>query len=198
MAGDTITNFATASGLDDDGNPVSDDDDAVVAINDVPSTILTTKTANPTSVTEPGGNADYTVTVKNTSAPDTVTINSVVDDVFGDVSPSCSPALPADLLPGEIVTCTFTELVSGMPGDTHTNISLASGIDDDGNSVSDADDADVTFDDVDPAISVDKTADRTLVVAPGEDVTFTVTVTNDSVPTDPVTIDSLTDSIHVT
>ena len=33
-AGDTITNVVVASGLDDDGNPVSDDDDAVVTITD--------------------------------------------------------------------------------------------------------------------------------------------------------------------
>ncbi len=55
----------------------------------------------------------------------------------------------------------------------------------------DNDDHTVGADDVAPAISVDKTADQLEVFAPGEDVTFTVVIENNSVSTDPVTIDSL-------
>ena len=56
----------TASGSDDDGNPVSDEDDATVTITDLGSSILVTKTADPVSLPEPGGNASFSVTVKNT------------------------------------------------------------------------------------------------------------------------------------
>ena len=38
-AGDIHTNVVTVAGTDDDGNPVGDDDDATVTINDVPSAI---------------------------------------------------------------------------------------------------------------------------------------------------------------
>ena len=50
MAGDSETNVVTAAGTDDDGNPVTDNDDAVVTINDVPSAIEVIKTADPDTV----------------------------------------------------------------------------------------------------------------------------------------------------
>ena len=46
----------------------------------------------------------------------------------------------------------------------------------------------VTVTNVDPAISVTKAASEQQVFAPGENVEFTVVVTNNSVATDPVTI----------
>ena len=58
----------TASGTDDDGNPVSDEDDATVTITNVASSIVVTKTADPVSLPEPGGNASFDVKVENTSA----------------------------------------------------------------------------------------------------------------------------------
>ena len=191
-AGDTHTNVATAAGTDDDGNPVSDDDDETVIIDDVPSSILTTKTANPTSVPETGGDVTFTIVVENTSLVDTVTITSVNDSVYGDVSSSCAPALPADLLPGETVTCTFTEFLSGDAGQVHTNVSTASGQDDDGNPVEDDDEEDVPFEDVLPDITILKTADPTSVPETGGDVTFTFLVTNNSL--EDATLDSLVDS----
>ncbi|WP_420643505.1 DUF7507 domain-containing protein [Candidatus Leptofilum sp.] len=190
-AGDVITNVLIVAGIDDDGNPVGGSDDADVTINDVPSSILTTKSANPTSVPETGGDVTFTITVENTSAVDTVTINSVIDSAFGDVSASCTPTLPADLLPGESVTCTFTEFISGDVGQIHTNVATASGEDDDGNPVEDDDDEDVPFNDVLPDISIVKTADLTSVPETGGDVTFTFLVTNNSA--EAATLDSLVD-----
>ena len=64
-AGSSHTDIVTASGTDDDGNPVSDEDDAVVTIGNLPSSIQVTKTATPTSLQEPGGNATFAVAVKN-------------------------------------------------------------------------------------------------------------------------------------
>ncbi len=190
-AGDTHTNVATASGLDDDGNPVSAADDETVTIDDVPSSIMTTKTANPTSVPETGGDVTFTITVENTSAVDSVTINSVVDSQFGDVSGSCAPALPATLLPVESVTCSFTEFISGDAPGSHTNVATATGEDDDGNPVEDEDDEDVPFEDVLPDISIEKTADPTSVPETGGDVTFTFVTTNNS--SEAATLDSLVD-----
>ena len=79
------TDVVTASGSDDDGYPVSDDDDATVTITDLPSSIEVTKTADPTEVAEPGGLVGFTVRVDNTSAVDSVTIDSLIDSVHGDL-----------------------------------------------------------------------------------------------------------------
>jgi uncharacterized repeat protein (TIGR01451 family) len=195
-AGDTHTNVATGTGVDDDGNDVSDSDDETVTINDVPSSIDVVKTANPTSVDEPGADVTFTVTVTNTSVVDDVTINSVVDDTYGDISSSCAPVLPATLAPTEVVTCTFTEFIGGNAGDSHTNVATGFGVDDDGNEVEDFDDETVTILGVDPSILLTKTADPTTVNEPGGDVTFTVVIENTSASSDPVTINSLIDDIH--
>ena len=194
-AGDVETNVVTASGIDDDGQPVTDDDDATVTVNDVPSSIEVLKSADPTSVPETGGDVTFTVTVENTSAVDDVTINSVIDDLFGDISGSCSPVVPATLAPGEALTCSFTEFLSGDAADTHTNVVTASGIDDDGNPVEDDDEEDVTFDDVPGSIEVTKTATPDTVDEPGGTVTFTFVVENTSA-VDDVTIDTLDDTIY--
>ena len=190
--GDVITNVVTASGVDDDGVPVDGSDFAVVTIENVPSSILTTKTANPTSVPETGGTVTFTVVVENTSLVDTVTINSVVDDQFGDVSASCLPALPVDLAPGETLTCEFDEFLAGDAGTSHIDVATASGVDDDGNEVSDDDDATVDFEDVPPAVDVTKTANPTSVPETGADVDFEIVVTNTS--DEAVTITAFSDS----
>ena len=77
-------NVATVTGHDEDERPVSDDDDAKVDITDVAPSIDVTKTADPTSVPEPGGPVQFTVEVENTSvSSDPVTITSLVDDPDG-------------------------------------------------------------------------------------------------------------------
>jgi hypothetical protein len=129
----------------------------------------------------------FTITVQNTSAVDDVTINSVIDNQFGDISGFCTPQLPATLAPSQSVTCTITEFVSGDVGQTFTNVATGSGEDDDGNPVSDDDSADVTFNDVPPAASLTKTA--SMVVA-----TFDVVVTNGSAVED-LTLDELSDDV---
>ena len=191
-AGDAHTNVVTASGVDDDLSPVSDTDSATVTVTDVPSSVLVTKTADVTSVPETGGSLHYTVLVANTSAADDVTIETVIDDMFLDVSPSCVPALPATLAPGETIDCVFVASIAGNAGEDHTNTATASGTDDDGNAVLGSDSTTVTFDDVLPDISVSKTASATAVLEPGADVTFTFMVTNNRA--EAATLDSLSDS----
>ena len=70
--GASETDTVTATGHDDENTSVSDTDTAKVEITDVPSSIEVTKTPSPTSVPEPGGPVKFTVTVKNTSATDSV------------------------------------------------------------------------------------------------------------------------------
>jgi uncharacterized repeat protein (TIGR01451 family) len=118
--------------------------------NDNPPTItargsiLVQKSADPTSVKEPGGPVDFTVTITNTSSIG-VTIDSVVDSVYGDLDDTDGGAgvfdTPINLAPGEKVSKTFQRNVTGTGGQVHTNVVTASGSDAAGNKVSDSDDA---------------------------------------------------------
>ena len=137
--------MVTASGTDDDGNPVSGDDDATVTITNVPSSIAVTKSAGPVSIQEPGGTVTFAVSVKNTSAVDSVTISSLTDDIYGNLDGKGTCDVPQTLAPGASYDCSFTGAVSGTAGSSHVDVVTASGTDDDGNEVSDSDDATVTI-----------------------------------------------------
>ena len=177
--GTSETDVVTATLIDDDGNVVDPSDDAVVDIIDVPSSIAVDKSADPQQVPETGGDVTFTITVTNTSAVDSVTIDSVVDDVFGDISDTCNPALPATIAPSEQIVCQFTVFISGDAAADHVNVSTATGTDDDGNPVVGEDDEVV---DLTPEadLEVTKTADPPIpeAVIVGEQATFTITVTN--------------------
>ena len=190
-AGDTITDEVTANGTDDEGDPVSDSDTADVRITDAESSIEVIKTADPTSLTEPGGDVTFTVDVTNTSAVDTITLTTIEDDEdndgVNDVTYNAIDICATTVLaPGESTTCTFTHNVSGSAGDTITDEVTANGTDDEGDPVSDSDTADVRITDAESSIEVIKTADPTSLTEPGGDVTFTVDVTNTS------TVDTIT------
>ena len=51
----------TATGTDDHGNVVTGSDDATVELTDVLPSITVAKSANPTSLAEPGGNVTFQV-----------------------------------------------------------------------------------------------------------------------------------------
>ena len=161
-AGASITDVVEVTGTDDDGNPVKDDDDATVTITDLPSSIVVTKTANPTSVPQPGGPVTFTVLVRNTSVSDDVTLTAAgfTDKVgAGPVEVisniDCNGAAAGSGLPLTLqeanegttdeVTCTFVKNVSGNAGASITDVVEVTGTDDDGNPVKDDDDATVTI-----------------------------------------------------
>ena len=194
-AGSSHTDVVTASGTDDDGNPVSGHDDATVTLTNLPSSIVVTKTANPTSLPEPGGNATFSVVIQNTSAADSVTISSLTDDVYGDLDGKGTCDVPQTIAPGGSYSCSFTGAVAGNAGSTHTDVVTASGKDDDGNDVSGHDDATVTITNLASSIEVTKTATPTSLPEPGGTATFDVTVKNTSA-VDSVTITSLTDDVY--
>jgi len=167
------TNVATAKAIDNEADEASDSDDATVQINDIPSAITLTKTADPTSVLETGDDptvtrsVDYTLLFSvNTiaggqTAVDTVTFSSLTDNKFGiwtgdcvvdmmgpigNLSPIPDEALNGFMLdPGEEASCTITEQLTGNSGDTHTNVATINGTDEDGQPVEAMDSATVTF-----------------------------------------------------
>jgi uncharacterized repeat protein (TIGR01451 family) len=102
------------------------------------------KSANPTSVKEPGGPVTFSVTITNTSADVMVSITNVVDDKFGDLDDDGGNGcfdVPINMAPGAKANCTFQRTITGTGGTSHVNTVIASGIDEAGNSVSDSDDA---------------------------------------------------------
>lgn len=195
-AGDSETDTITASGVDDDGVPVTDNDSATVNVVDVPSAGITvTKTANPTTLNEPGGPVVFTMRIDNPSTADAVTINSIVDDIHGNLDGQGDCAVPQLIAAGGFYQCSFIANVTGAPGTSETDTITADGVDDDGTPVSDNDSATVDILDVLPNITLTKTANPTQVEEPGGPVTFTVRLDN-NVTEESVNITSLVDDIH--
>lgn len=181
ISGDTgalISQRTTASGVDDDGKAVSDDAVVAIGITDTPSSIKVVQTTTPTSLREPGGEVLFTVDVENTSAVDTVTINSVQDSRLGDIGGSCTPALPASLPPQTKLTCRFTQLITGEAGSTFATTVSVAGVDDDAQSVADFDLGNLDMTDVAPQLLVNTTAAPNRVLETGGPVTFTVALVN--------------------
>ncbi len=189
------TDIVTASGTDDDGNEVSDQDSAIVTITDVPSQIEMTKLAVPDQMDEPGGSVTYLFNIFNRSSVDTVTITSLSDTVYGDLDGEGDCSVPQTIEPGESYSCSISKSVTGNAGYSLENTATASGTDDDGNPVSASASEIVTLIDVMPNISVTKIANTTSVQEPGGDVIFTIVITNESTA-ESVVLNSLADDIY--
>ena len=141
---DTV-NTATATAEDPLGQPVGPVEDTEAV--DVLAEITLLKTADRPDVPVDGEDVTFTITVTNISISDIVTITSLNDTVFGDLTAlsntTCS--LPQVLNGQASYVCQFTEFVIGTsdtltPPVVHYNVATATGVDDDGNTVSADDD----------------------------------------------------------
>ena len=184
-------NTVTAIAADADGNTDTATATAEVTVTDVPPTIDLLKSVTPNTRPEPGGVFNYTLTIHNTSA-EAVTIKSLSDTNL--LSLECEALINVTIAAGGTASCSYT--VTQADAGTYPNTASATVQDNDGSGASASDSETVTVTNVDPAISVTKAASEQQVFAPGENVEFTVVVTNNSVATDPVTITGLVDSIH--
>ena len=170
-----------------------------------PPTIRVDKTATPATLPEPGGEFTFNVVVTNTG-PNALTITSLTDDVYGDITTrpgTCNTAIGTVLAAdpdgagpaaGGTYSCTFRAEFIGNAGDEETDTVTVIGIDERGQQATDEDDATVGITDVAPNIRVDKTATPETLPAPRGTFTFNVVVTNTSA--EPVTITALTDDIY--
>ncbi len=192
-AGSTHKDIVTATASDNEQNQVKASDDAIVTIGDVLPTISVVKTASPTAVDEPGGDVTFTVDVHNSSI-EAVTLDSLVDNVFGNLAGKGNCATGSTIAVGGTYSCQFVEPITGNAGDVHHDTATATASDDDGNHVSAHDDATVTIRDVKPAIGVVKSAFPTTIGEPGGTVTFSVRVENHSL--EAVTLDALVDDVY--
>lgn len=172
----------------------------------IPASLEVTKTADPTSFNEPSAPVTFSITVTNTGADpnNDVTLDSLTDDIYGDITTTGHDGITATTCEvgetitgnGGVYTCSFTATVTGNGGESETDTVTAVGTDENFNGLSGSDDATVTIVDVLPAISVVKTANPTSVVEGSQTaVTYSVTVNNDS-SADPLLITSLTDDTH--
>lgn len=171
----------------------------------MPPVIDVVKTALVTSVPEPLAWVTYKVDIANSSGmTDPVTINSLTDAIEGATAYSISGLIfddaglltpttfPFTIQPGMTKTVYFKSYVSGEPR-TVNDIVTASGVDDEGTSVSDFDDADVIITDVLPVIEVVKTANPLSRDEPGGLFTYTYRIYNHSV--EPVMLTLVEDDI---
>ena len=110
-----------------------------------PPTIEASKVALPAALREPGGDVLFRVGVANTSpsSTDPVTITSITDAPYGDISDATSCSLPFTLAPGERRVCEFTRTITGTSGQVFPDTVTFSGSDDEGTPVSASADANV-------------------------------------------------------
>ena len=147
---DTVTAIAEDAG----SNSVNANASATVTVTDVAPTISVTKTASPTSVSEPGGSVSFTVLVSNNSAAESVQLTALTDDIHGNLNGKGDCAVPRTIAASGSYQCSFSAMVSGNAGDTETDTVTATAEDDESNSVPASDAATVMITDLIPTIDV--------------------------------------------
>ena len=192
-AGDSETDTVTAAATDPAGNSASDTASATVSVTDALPSISVEKSADPAAIGEPGGPVKFSIAVSNTGR-EPVVLNSLVDDVYGDLAGKGTCGTGGLIAAGGAYGCSFTATVNGAAGSTHTNTVTATASDNEGNQAADTATATVTIVNVPPTISVEKTVDPTTVTEPGGVVSFSVSVNNTS--NEDVTLASLTDDVY--
>ena len=192
------TDTVTASGIDENQNPLSDTDDATVTILDLIPGMTLTKDADQAAVYEPGGSVSFSVVITNTSSVDTLTLlapDGLTDNIYGNLNGQGTCSVPQTIPPGDNYSCTFSQFVTGTPGTPETDIITATARDEEGNTLVRNDPATVDILDVESRCALTKTATPGTVNEPGGDVGFTIQVQNTSA-VDQITINSLIDTIH--
>ena len=177
-----------------------------VAIFVETATLEVQKTVAPLIVAETGGSVVYSVSVKNLSQQATLTLDSLTDDKYGNITSvhdnitatTCVPdgitstcEIGGTIAAGATCSCTFTaDVPAGDAGGTYTDIVTAVGTDSFGHTgLMDDDDATVTYTDVPENPSLTKTASALNCQI---DTTYDVVVKNNSAQ-DVLTLNTLTD-----
>jgi hypothetical protein len=92
-----------------------------------PPGLVTTLTANPTTVPEPGGPVTFTLQVENTGAAP-VDLQALVDDDVGSLDDVGTCAVPQAVPGAATYSCTYTATVSGSVGAVLVREAAASGV----------------------------------------------------------------------
>jgi uncharacterized repeat protein (TIGR01451 family) len=138
-------------------NGDSNETPVITVQEDVPIPLVSvTKTANPTSVPETGGNVTFTFTVFNNSPVETFKIVSLQDDVYGTQAGGTGCQVGTVL--SVLSSCSFsiTRPITGDYPSSHINTFTVVGSDSKGNLISASDPETVTITDVVPMIDIVK------------------------------------------
>lgn len=103
------------------------------------SSIHVSTSADPVALKEPGGKVTYSVRITNTSLDVDITIESIVDDTFGDLGDEGGSGcfdVPINMAPGQFASCQHTTQITGTGGTDHVSWVTVSGRDETGNPVS--------------------------------------------------------------
>ncbi len=120
------TDTVTASGLDQNEDPVSASAMAQVTITGLLPTIVLTKTVEPVSLMEPGGEVTYTVEIENTSGtPDPVTLTSLTDSLYGDLTDPSNPLISDGTCELVTIDPDVVTVVDGAPDSVPTTPAAA-------------------------------------------------------------------------
>ena len=182
-------NTAIVSGIFE-STTVNDSDTATVIVDYLPK-ISVTKSANPTSVPETGGDVLFTFTVTNLGV-ETFTLTSLSDDKFGNLNGQGSCLIPQSIAASSNYSCGVTKKLGDGTLTPFTNVVTATGQDPESNTATETATAGVTFTDVLPDITLEKMANPTTLMMPGGLVTYTFKITNAGSET--VTVSSFSDS----
>ncbi|MCY9871842.1 DUF11 domain-containing protein [Vibrio barjaei] len=173
-----------------------------VTITNVKPSVSIVKEGNVSSVTEPGGQVTYTITVTNTSAyfDSPVTISSFTDTLYDLSSGTGTCSTGAVLGVGEQAICTYTESIVGNFGDASIlNTASVTIADNESDTASGSESHSVAVLNVPSSISLLKEANPTSVPETGDDpsvkrsIEYTFTITVDSNGVDTVSFSSLLD-----
>ncbi|SFU15003.1 conserved repeat domain-containing protein, partial [Algoriphagus locisalis] len=169
-----LINTATATGLSPSNQEVSDTDNARVYVFGLPA-IEIVKTADPLTFDEAGEEITYTLVVTNLGNV-TLTDVTVVDPLTGTDQLVDDGVLdPAE---SKTVTLTYEATQDDLDQGFITNTATATGIDPDDDEVEDTDDALVQGLRA-GAIGIEKTANQPTFDAAGDELGYTITVTNE-------------------
>jgi uncharacterized repeat protein (TIGR01451 family) len=173
--GGQVDNTAAVTGTPPIGANVTDTaDESVPAIrNPALSVVKSATSSGPYDAV--GDVITYSITVRNTGN-ETLTGVSVTDPGVGAVLGTCTPAIPAMLLPGDSQVCTATHTVTQADVDagSYTNVALA-----DSNQTDPASDEETVQITQNPSLSVSKTVTSTgPYTAVGDLITYAITLTN--------------------
>ncbi len=184
-----LTNTAVVVG-NYETTQVTDQDSAAVVIDYLPK-IDVSKTGSVASLPETGGSVTFSVVVTN-NAVESFTLNSLVDDKFGNLNGVGTCVVPQTIVAAGQYTCNFTKSLASDSLVSHTNIVTASGQDPEGNQASKSDGETITFTDVLPDISITKVANPTAARWTGDYIDYTFRITNNGAET--VTVTSFVDN----
>ena len=202
--GTSHINVVTAFMTDNEENESLESDSATVEIVNASPEIQLVVNADPATVLEYGETVLYRVSIENGSSSDVVTISTLAEATFGDVTKIAGPIVatncdvPQTLATNEskqsVYECEFSAALVGNAGDTTISELTTTGTDDDGDAVVDDASASIGFTNAPAPLFLAVVADPKSIPEGGVDVEFNVSIRNDS-PIDQVSLTGLADSL---